>query len=192
MLDIKPNMQQIRKLERSIDGTKRKLHRELKIAVRATAKKGKSIVNANVRQELAVKKADVDRHISIKMRLEGKAPSATIVLKKSARLPVKAFNPRHTKKGVSFKISKKKKRSTVQGAFMGPRPGTTAVKLHGHAFKRVGRERLPIVKLHGASPWGAFKKQRMKRPATTEIRRYFAAQVDRRVRAALVSKGKFK
>jgi len=188
VIDIKPNLSQIRRLETAISGTKRNLQREMKIAVRSTAKKGKAMVNAAVRKELAVTKAEVDKHLKVRMQLNNQTPSAQVALSKSARLPLKAFKPRQTKKGVSYKISKRRKRDLRKSAFMGPRPGEIAPKLHGHVFKRQGPSRLPIVKLHGASPWGAFKKQRMRRPTRKEIRVYFGKQIERRIRAAIISK----
>lgn len=188
MLTLAIDKRQMRQLQSAIDGTKKKLEVELKIAVRATAKKSQTIINQNVRKELNVKAKDVVKHITSRTSLQGANPSARVILKKSARLPLKAFNARQTKAGVSYKVSKSSGRSKAKSAFMGPRPGQIAPKLHGHVFRRQGESRLPIVKLHGASPWGAFVKRRMRPPTTKEIRIYLSKQIDRRVRAAIRKK----
>jgi hypothetical protein len=52
----------------------------------------------------------------------------------------------------------------------------------GNVFKRVGKSRLPIVKLMGASPWGVFTKQKMTPEQERDIKAELVKQMDRRIK----------
>lgn len=188
MITIEVSKRQISKLKKAIEGTKVKLGKEIAIAVRLTANKTKTIVNRNVRKELAVKASDINKLISVSVRKDERRPSATITLKKTARLSLRAFSPRHTKKGVTYRISKSEGRKTAIGAFMGPKPGKLAPKLNGGVFKRVGKKRTPITKLHGASAWGAFKGRKMKLPTKRESKTELKKQIERRINYRVLKK----
>ena len=183
MLQLSIPPRQLRELKESIKGTKKKLEKELAIAVRATTKKTKTIVNRQVRQELAINAKGVNEVLSVKVDVTNKInPRGTVTLHHSKRPSLKRYSARQTRKGVSYRIDKKGGRRTVPGAFMGPRPGQVSPRLSGHPFKRVGPNRKPIVKLHGASPWGAFKKRRLKGPTKRESRAELVKQIQRRIR----------
>ncbi len=171
-LDIDPR--QLRELERSLDGMNRKLENEMRIAVRATTRKAKTVMSRQVRTELAAPARSVNQLISTQVT-GGFAPSGEVRLRKTKRLPLKAFKPRQTRKGVSYRISKRTGRNRVAGAFISP-------KLGNHVYKRRGKSRLPIDKLHGPSPWGVFVLKRMKPPSVREIQGELRKQVDRRIK----------
>ena len=69
----------------------------------------------------------------------------------------------------------------VLGAFMGPSPGTFAPKLYGGVFRRVGKERLPIVKLYGVSPYGTYRKNDFESIDVAYSGDYLKQQIDRRI-----------
>jgi hypothetical protein len=181
MFDIQYNARDMRALKKSLKGSKKLIRRELAIAVRATAKKAGTIINQNVRTELNAPSKAIKELIKQSVTTTGAFPTATVKLKRSSRLAVKAFRARQTKKGVTYKISKRKSRSLAAGGFMGPKPGVSAVKLRGHAFKRLGKSRWPIAILHGPSPWGVFVKKRMKRPTNLETLVELRNQIKRRI-----------
>jgi len=187
MLTVELNPAQVAKLQRAIEGTKRKLRKELHIAVNKTAKKVQGVVVNAIYQELATTKKQI-RKVTAVHRAKTIYDPARVVVKKEKRLPLKAFKPRQTRKGVSYRISRTKGRKTVQGGFMGPRPGVTAPRLYGHAWKRKGKSRLPIQKLHAVSPWGVFVKRGMRGPVTIDGRKELIKQVDRRIRFITLKK----
>jgi hypothetical protein len=57
------------------------------------------------------------------------------------------LKPVQTQAGIVFRQGRKKE--TRLGAFVGPKVGTTLTKFKGHAFKRTGKNRLPIQKQFG-------------------------------------------
>ena len=69
----------------------------------------------------------------------------------------------------------------MTSAFMGPRPGVLAPKLHGGVFKRVGGDRHPIVKLYGVSPYGAYAKNDMSKAEVEFINKSLMTEMERRI-----------
>lgn len=129
------------------------LTREIEIINFKVAKKAKSFVAKQVTKELAVTQRDVKALLTVHKKARSPAASGAsenaseLELVKTARLPLKRFKPRQTRKGVSYRISKSKGRRTAPSAF-------TATTLGGHVFAREGKDRKPIRKLYGPSPWG--------------------------------------
>ncbi len=181
---------QIQGLNNALKGTNKNIRSELAIAVNATTKKTKTAINKQVRSELAVTAKSVNRGLAVSRKADRKSkqPTGEVTLSKTARLPLKDFKPRQTKKGVSYKISKTQGRSTVSGAFMGPKPGVMKASWKGNVFKRVGQSKLPIVKLQGPSPWGAFVKKGMARTVKKESKRELDKQIKRRIRFVKLKK----
>lgn len=147
-----------RKLKGIRGGAKKAINR----ATTRTASTGKTHISKEIRSEIAVKAADVNKVLTNRRKGGGRE----IKLEKSIRLPLKAFGARQVKAGVSYKIAKGGKRNTIKGAFI-------ANRLGGHAFKRVGKQRTPITKLKGVSPWGAFVKNKKVKPTRKKLRETF-------------------
>lgn len=171
-----------KELSRLLGGKRKKIKKELAIAVNATAKKTKASMNKQVRKELTLKKKTIDSTLTISRKATESVPSTTVRLKKTKRISLREYKARQTKKGISYKISKTAGRAVLAGGFQGPKPGAMKASWRGHAFKRVGKARLPIVKLFGPSPWGAFAKKKMRRPTVKEMRAELKKQLDRRIR----------
>jgi hypothetical protein len=172
----------IKGLEQALKGTSKQLPRELMIAVNATAKKVRTGMGRQVREELTVKAKDLKPILKVRKKANRSQISALVRLDKTKRLSLKAFGVRQTRAGVSFKISKRTGRKTVRGGFMGPKPGRPAARLGGHAYIRRGPARYPIVRMHGASPGGAYEKQNMRPRTINDGATELAKQVQRRVR----------
>jgi len=141
-------------------------------AINETSKEQRTYISRQIRTLVNIKKADIDKRITIKHATKTNVTGA-VVLKESERLSLKYFGATQTKTGVRYKIAKAKgKKPVLDGGFMGPKPGAVATRLGGHAFKRTGKARLPIVKLHGPSAWGVFVKNDLQKPteADTQVK----------------------
>lgn len=153
----------IEELQASLAGLGSNIAKELGIITWKTGKKCESIVAKRIYAELNTTQKVIKANISIK---RGKT-RATVSLAKSNRISLKEFKPRQNKVGVTAKVSRSKGAKMIPSAFQGPKPGTIKTSWKGNAFKRVGKSRLPIVKLKGPSPWGVFVKNDML-PITVE------------------------
>lgn len=182
MISIDVPIAELRKLERATKAASRKLPQEVAVAINATARKVRSGVNKGIREELAAKKKDIDKTLKVTRKATRNQPGAMLRLQKSRRIPLRDFGARQTRAGVSAKVSNRTGRKTIPGAFQGPKPGLMKASWRGHVFKRVGRARLPIVKLYGASPWGVYVKQRQDRPTRRLVEVELRKQLQKRIR----------
>jgi hypothetical protein len=173
---------QISAMKKAIENTGRTLRKELAVACNATAAKSKSIIAKQIGNELAVPQKIIKTTISQSKKANESNITATVEVRKDRRISLKEFGARQTKAGVSYKISKTRGRKSIPGAFQGPRPGRINVKTKGNVFKRVGKSRLPIVKLYGPSSWGVFVVGKKQGPSVTEIEAELKKQIDRRIR----------
>lgn len=178
MID-RAELDQLRNALKTVGGT---MARELKIVTNKTANKTKLVMSREIRKELRAPAAKVKKTLRVSIKATTANTSAEVQLKKGERISLKEFNARQTRKGVTHKISKRRGRGRVDDAFMGPRPGAIATKLHGHVFKRRGEARLPIQKLYGPSPWGVFAINRMRKPTVQEITPEYVKQLQHRIR----------
>lgn len=169
-------------LKAALKDTTRSIKKELRIAVNATAKKSKSITNKIIRSELANVPAKAI-NFTMKVHLSENANdlSAVLELKKTDRISLRNFAARQTKAGVSYQISKTQGRKTVNGAFI-------SRKLYGQVFVRTSKERLPILKLWGLSPWGVMVVGKKLGPSKKETQAELEKQIQRRVRFITLKK----
>lgn len=182
MITITIDPRQIAAMKSAIENTGRKLRKELAIACNQTANKGKSIIAREIGKELATAQKNIRTVIRLSKKASPTDATATVEVRKESRISLKEFGARQTKKGVSYKVSKTKGRKTVLGAFQGPKPGMINVRTKGNVFKRVGKSRLPIVKLMGPSAWGVFVVGKKQGPSTQEIEAELKKNIDRRIR----------
>lgn len=173
---------QIARMKKAIDDTGRNLRKELAIACNQTANKSKSTIAKQIGRELATSQKNIRTTIRIVSKAKDSDIQAVVEVKKEKRISLKEFGARQTKTGVSYKISKSRGRKTIPGAFQGPKPGSINVKTKGNVFKRVGKSRLPIVKLFGPSSWGVFVVGKKQGPSVAETEAELKKQIDRRIR----------
>jgi hypothetical protein len=181
MFAVEVSTAQLARLTKAVGDARKSLPKEISAAINATAKKTRLDMGRKIRSEINVKKEPVEKVIKLVRQSTAGSLSAQVNLAKSARLPLREFGARQNKSGVSYKISKKGGRATVQGAFQGPKPGVMKASWRGRVFKRVGKERLPIVQLMGPSPWGVFTKKKMTPDQLKEIETELAKQIERRI-----------
>lgn len=165
-----------------LNGVPKLINRELKTAVNASAKITRASMNKTVRKSLQVNIKAVNKVLKIESVATEASLSSTVGIKKEGRIPLKEFGAKQNQKGVSYKISKEAGRKTVAGAFQGPSPKRIKISWRGNVFKRVGKARLPIVKLYGPSIWGAFVIGNHVAPTQIEATQELGKQVERRIR----------
>lgn len=182
MLRISADTDQIKKLQKLLKGSEKRIKREIATAINATKKKVASQVAKEITKELATSQKVVKEQINAKDKASAQKLQAVITVKKSKRIALREFGARQNKKGVSYKISKTKGRKLIPGAFQGPRPGAVNVRWRGHVFIRQGKPRLPIRRLSGPSPWGVYVKGGRDPIVRKDARAELRKQIDRRIR----------
>lgn len=181
MVEIEINAKQLKRLRESVGNAKKNIKKELAGAINATSKKTKLKIGRDIRKTVNMKKDEAEKPLSIRATATENNLVAVVSLKKTPRLGLRHFGARQDKKGVSYKISKTGGRTRINGAFQGPRPGVMKMSWKGNAFKRVGKERLPIVMLRGVSAFGAYAKNDLEGPQVKEINAELSKQMERRI-----------
>ena len=168
-------------LTKAVNGIAKEVRRNVAVAINETSKTGKAGIAKKIAAELAVAQKIIKKEMS-NTKANATNLTSNLRLKKTNRISLRYFGAKQNKTGVSYKISKTKGRKTIAGAFQGPKPGAMKVSWRGNVFKRVGKERLPIVKLNGPSPWGVFAVNRMTKKQEEELRIELEKRVERRIR----------
>lgn len=172
----------IQRVKQAIEGTGRKLRGELSVAVNKTAGKAKSIIAKQIGSELATPQKNIRTVIRQGKRANEFEISTSVEVRKEQRISLREFGARQTRKGTSYRVSKSRGRSFIAGAFQGPKPGLMKASWRGHVFKRVGKARLPIVKLMGPSAWGVFVVGKRIGPSTQQTQTELLKQINERIR----------
>lgn len=167
-----------KELERALgQDAPKKLKREVAAAINAVGRRTINILAKEVGKELAVPQKDIKQGILVTKKATPDKLSAEVTQRESQRLPLKRFGANQTKEGVTYRISKTKGRQFIKSAFM-------PVVLGEHVYKRQGKKRLPIQKLHGPSPWGITVKNKLDTLiAGRDVEPELIKQLDRRIRA---------
>lgn len=165
-----------------LNGVPKRINRELKTSVNKSAEITRSKMNKIVRKSIQTNIKAVNKVLKIETFASEDSLSSTVGIKKDGRISLKEFSARQNEKGVSYKISKEAGTKTVVGAFQGPSPKRRKISWRNNVFKRVGKSRLPIVKLYGPSIWGTFVIGNHVDPTQTEATAELAKQVERRIR----------
>ena len=181
MIEIQINAKQLRRLREAVGKSKKSIKKELAGAINATSKKTKLQVGRDIRKTVNLKKDEAERPLSLRATATETNLVAVVSLKKTRRLGLRHFGARQDKRGVSYKIGKTGGRSRVAGAFQGPKPGVMKMSWKGNAFKRVGKDRLPIIMLKGVSAFGAYAKNELEGPQVKEINAELSKQMERRI-----------
>ena len=119
------------------------LRKELGIASWNTAKKGKTIIARDIMegQGFNAKQSEVKKVI-LEKRNDGSPTASSVALKRSKQVPIGGMKSIQTATGGQYKPTKKGEPVNVRGAFMGPRPGVSAIKLRGRLWIREGEKRV--------------------------------------------------
>ena len=182
MISVSVNSAEVQALARVLDGNAKEFRKQMAIAVNKVAGNAQKQIAKEVGKEIATPQKVIKTTISVKRAKVGVSPTATVTQKKTSRISLREFGAKQNKQGTTYKISKKGGRSLVAGAFQGPKPGVINVRTRGHVFKRTGKERLPIQKLMGPSPWGVTVKNKIDEVVVKFSRADLLKQIKERTR----------
>jgi hypothetical protein len=174
MLTIEIPNAALKRLEKAVRDSGRKLPQEVSVAVNATAKKLKTQISKDVRTELAAPAKAVNSKIA-NTRATRSNPSAVVSLSKSKRIPLKEFRANQTKKGVSYKVSKTQGRKRIESGFIVAAYG-------GNVYQRRTKARPVGARKYGPSPWGVFVKRGMTPAAVKFAQKELNKQLERRIK----------
>lgn len=181
MLAIEINRAQLDRLTTAVSASGKSITKEVAAAINQVSKKTRLEMGRDIRNTVTLKKDESEKPLSIRSSATAQNLSAVVSLKKTPRLGLRHFGARQTKKGVSYRISKKGKRGFAAGAFQGPRPGLMKTSWKGNVFKRVSKGRLPIVQIKGVSAWGAYTENNLAPPQADRVSAELTKQIERRI-----------
>lgn len=178
-IDIDPG--QIKELREALKGVKAKLPREIATAVNATARTTRTAAARELRSDLSVPVRILKKSIAIKGKATKNNTSAVIRFWGGYPIPLKYFGAKQTKKsGVTFKISPRhNRRSVIRDAFIARQYG-------GNVYRRKGKPRGPLEKLHGPSPGESFEKAGVLNVALATAKKELPKQMKRRINLMLL------
>jgi hypothetical protein len=185
MISMSSPSREIRQQRERIKGIKGGFEKAFKRAASRVATQGRTEISKGIRQNINIKASDLKPVLQLGRHKQG----ASITLRESQRISLRYFGATQNKKGVTYKMNKGKGRSFIEGAFQGPRPGAMKVSWKGNVFKRVGKSRLPIQKLMGASAWGVFVVRGMYKPTEKDLSSKFNDRLRHEV-GYLIEKGR--
>lgn len=141
---IKTDTADLRRLRDELATLTNDMRKEMRIALKAAAKKGRSEAAKAASKVIRQPQKNLKRAVYYKINGE----RVEVVLRGKHRIALKHFKPRQTKAGIKVKPYKTaerydERRDYYKG-FMGPRPGRLSTKFRGQPMQRVGQERLPI------------------------------------------------
>jgi len=192
---------QLEQLAKAAGLVKSNVKKELRIAMNETLKLVASKVAKIVTEELNTTQKVIKKSLRSKkaksfddkgvMTIKAWAIGESSQPDEKRRLSLRHFKPRQSGKGVAAKISKKRGRVFIPGAFMGPRPGVLRDKWQKDVYARQGTKRLPIFKKSGPSIWGVYVNSGKDAEVRTTARIALSKQMERRIRfLTLKSQGK--
>jgi len=166
---------QMRAMLQELESVPKAIPRALSGAINDTSKKEVTEISKLIRARTTIKKRDIDKHLrrdfSSPKKLEG-----GLSLEKSGRIALGHFGARQTKGGVTYKISKTGGRNLVPDAF-----GPDIPRLGLMVYKRAGKDRTPLIKLYGPSPWGIVVKNDLQSVIGSDAQEVLTKSVARRV-----------
>ena len=187
-MKVTVNPRKLKALQDAIHGTTMNLKREFATVLNKVAKAGTRIIAKEVSSELATPIKTIAATIRQRKRATVQTLSSSVQLSKTKRIALREFGARQTRAGTSYKISKTRGRKVIRGAFQGPKPGVVKASWRGNVFRRKGKQRLPIVKLYGPSPWGVAVKGNKIEPSANQMRAELNKQINRRIDYVLKKK----
>jgi hypothetical protein len=184
MISMDSPSREIRQQRERIKAIKGGFEKAFTRAAKRVATQGRTEISKGIRQNINIKAGDLKPVLLLGRHKKG----ASITLKENQRISLRYFGATQNSKGVTYKMNKGKGRSFIEGAFQGPRPGAVKASWKGNVFKRVGKERLPIQKLMGASAWGVFVVKSMYKPTESDLMQKFNQRLRHEI-DYLISKG---
>ena len=184
MISVSSPNREIRKQRERLKSIRGGFDKAFTRAAKPEATQGRTQISKCIRQNISIKASDLKPVLRVDRHKKG----ASITLKENQRLSLRYFGATQNAKGVTYKMNKGSGRTFIEGAFQGPKPGAVKASWRGNVFKRVGKTRLPIQKLMGASAWGVFVVRKMYTPTRSSLMKKFNQRLRHEV-DYLISKG---
>lgn len=140
-IDIDPR--EIRDVQKQLVETAKEFPKEMVGAINDTSRQTRTEASKQIRKSLNAKKKAVDFRLKRDFARKGKL-RGRVTIKDRPLIPLKAFRPKQTKRGVNIRIRKGASIQKIHSAFI-------VANLGGHVFRRTGKSRLPIEKLPGVA-----------------------------------------
>lgn len=173
---------QLKALQVEMRGWPKGLQKAMSLSINDTTKQIRGQMASDLTKTINMKRRDVVPLISRTFARVSKL-SANVHMKESARVPLVKFGGRQTTRGVSYKIKKSGGRERIPTAF-----GPEVPKLNKQVYRREGKPRLPIVKLHGPSAAVAFIGEELDKKTEIDADALLFKNLNRRVRFLLLKK----
>jgi hypothetical protein len=184
MISMDSPSRELQRQRERLKGIKGGFEKAFARAAKRVASQGRTEISKGIRQNINIKASDLKPVLQIGRYKKG----ASITLREKQRLSLRYFGATQNSKGVTYKMNKGSGRAFIEGAFQGPRPGAVKVSWLGNVFKRVGKDRLPIQKIMGASAWGVFVVRGMYKPTEDDLMQNFNQRLRHEI-DFLISKG---
>jgi len=136
-MSITVRVEGLDKVARMLDP--KRFERVVRRTVNKTAAKAKTAMSKEVRKTYTIKAKDFNKKVKLN-RAKGRSLKAVIRAKDTRGTPLINFNPRQTKKGVTYRVKKTEGRKRLPHAFIATMPSG-----HTGVFKRFG----PRVRIRG-------------------------------------------
>lgn len=178
------NNRSLKKIAKALEsvGSKRKIRNETATILNETAKKATRQVLQIVTQELDLTQKRVRQDVK-PGRATAKSLFVRLRIKHAKRIPIRDFkakpvfktkNKKKLPAGIEYKVNKAKGKQFIPNAFMVPR-------WDNQVYARANANRWSLRKLQGASPWGAFLRQKGKKQVRDTTRAELKKQLERRI-----------
>lgn len=173
-IKIKANMESVEQFSKLLAKKKKKLPEAMGHAIKRTAAHGRTNIIGQIKDGTYIKDGIIRERA--KFERSGKM-FAVVELNPSGRLGTRHFKGEQNENGVTFQIGPGEKLLLSRSAFMGPKLGKKNKKWKGNAFRRVGPNRKPIIKVLGVSPWGFFTKRNLVGPTQEHLQEWLTKRL---------------
>ena len=167
----------VKELAKALDGYMNGIDRNIATAINETKKKAVTLASTEVRKFIVVPAKIMKKTLSTKSKATDKKLNARLVMWTGYPIPLRHFDAKKTKKGVTYRIYKSGSRMlATKDYFM--------IRKKGKVYKRVGEERGPLVEVFGPSPGKAFKDGGVEQKVLAFIEKQLPLEIKERVRLA--------
>jgi len=143
---------QVARVRAALQDLGQNANKQIAIAIGKTAAKVKIAAARKLRESLKVPVKVLKKAVRIKRPKSDEELTATIILAYGYPIPLKYFGAKQLKRGVTYKIDPTfKRKDLLRDAFIVERYG-------GNVFKRKGKDRGPLIKMHGPAPGDYYEK----------------------------------
>lgn len=194
VLNITVDAAQLAEIEHLLRNVKQGAPTVMAGAINRTLDQTKTFVSTEIRRKVKMPKRLIDPHLIVHKTGPNQL-SGTLQIEETHRLSLGDFNPRQTKRGVSYALAVGG-RKTIPGAFLVTLPSRNGPyqqvfkrapnwahrePQHRRGHRRKGKSGLRIISLKGVSPWGVFVKGGLQGPTIAKANELLAKNLENRL-----------